>query len=43
MYVDKEWEGKIALFPAKLNHLVYPFYTSDEPRISISGNIGFAT
>ena len=41
--VDKEWEGKIALFPAKLNHLVYPFYTSDEPRISISGNIGFAT
>jgi|TARA_R100000030_G_C3237676_1_gene119877 hypothetical protein len=39
--VDKEWEGKMALFPASLNHQVYPFYTSDEYRISISGNIGF--
>lgn len=41
--VDKEWEGKIALFPADLNHMVYPFYTSDEYRISISGNLGFKT
>ena len=41
--VDKEWEGKIALFPANLNHMVYPFYTSDEYRISISGNLGFKT
>ena len=39
--VDKEWEGKMALFPASLNHQVYPFYTSDEYRISISGNVGF--
>jgi hypothetical protein len=39
--VDKTWEGKIALFPANLNHQVYPFYTSDEYRISISGNLGF--
>mgnify|MGYP002624962770 FL=1 len=38
---DNEWEGKIALFPASLNHQVYPFYTSDEYRVSISGNIGF--
>jgi|TARA_R100001015_G_C4580148_1_gene136789 hypothetical protein len=38
---DKTWEGKMALFPANLNHLVYPFYTSDEYRISISGNVGF--
>ena len=38
---DKEWEGKMALFPAQLNHQVYPFYTSDEYRISISGNVGF--
>ena len=38
---DKEWEGKMALFPASLNHQVYPFYTSDEYRISISGNVGF--
>ena len=39
--VDKTWEGKIALFPANLNHQVYPFYTYDEYRISISGNLGF--
>ena len=39
--VDKEWEGKMALFPANLNHQVYPFYTSDDYRVSISGNIGF--
>ena len=39
--VDNSWEGKVALFPASLNHCVYPFYTSDEYRISISGNIGF--
>ena len=39
---DKEWEGKMALFPANMNHQVYPFYTSDEYRVSISGNIGFS-
>ena len=41
MCVDNTWEGKMALFPADLNHIVYPFYTSDEYRISISGNVGF--
>ena len=39
--VDKNWQGKIALFPASLDHCVYPFYTSDDYRVSISGNIGF--
>ena len=39
--VDNSWEGKVALFPASLNHCVYPFYTSDEYRVPISGNIGF--
>ena len=37
--VDKTWEGRIALFPSKLSHLVYPFYSSDEERITISGNL----
>ena len=32
-------EGKILMFPNKLVHCVYPFYSSDEPRISISGNV----
>ena len=43
LHVDNSGEGKCALFPAKLNHLVYPFYTSDDYRISISGNLGFKT
>ena len=37
--VDKDHEGTIAMFPSKLNHSVNPFYTSDDYRISISGNI----
>ena len=32
-------ENTILFFPALLNHTVYPFYLSDEERISISGNI----
>ena len=37
--VDKTWEGSILMFPANLHHCVYPFYTSDDYRISVSGNI----
>ena len=37
--IDKSWEGSIIMFPSYLNHMVYPFYTSDEYRISMSGNI----
>jgi len=37
--VDKSFEGKMIMFPASLSHQVYPFYTSDEYRISISGNL----
>ena len=37
--LDKTWEWKMAFFPAKLNHTVNPFYTSDDYRISISGNV----
>lgn len=37
--VDKSFEFKIALFPAKMMHCVYPFYTSDEYRISVAGNV----
>ena len=39
--VNKNDIGKIIFFPSKLNHCVYPFYTSDDTRISISGNILF--
>ena len=37
--IDKAWEGTMILFPSSLNHNVYPFYTSDDYRISISGNL----
>jgi hypothetical protein len=37
--VDSSYEGTIMMFPSTLNHIVYPFYTSDEYRISVSGNI----
>ena len=39
--VDKSFENKMLMFPAKLQHMVYPFYTSDEYRITVSGNIRF--
>ncbi len=34
-----EWD--LILFPATLSHSVYPYFTSDEERVSISGNIYF--
>ena len=36
---DNSYEGQMILFPAKLNHVVYPFYTDAGYRISISGNL----
>jgi hypothetical protein len=41
--IDKSFEGKIMMFPASLSHCVYPFYTVDDTRISMSGNILFDT
>jgi hypothetical protein len=37
--VTKELEGTIMMFPSKLIHCVYPFFNSDDNRISISGNL----
>ena len=36
--VDKTYNYKLALFSSAMMHLVYPFYTSDDYRISVSGN-----
>ena len=41
--VDSSYEGKIILFPAKMSHTVYPFFSSDDYRISVSGNISLDT
>lgn len=37
--VDQNWQGRMCVFPSPLPHAVYPFYTSDGVRISISGNL----
>jgi len=35
---DKTQENTILLFPARMKHSVFPFYSSDEYRITVSGN-----
>ena len=37
--MDKSYIGKILIFPSSLYHMVYPFFTSDGIRITVSGNI----
>ena len=39
LFVESGWEAKIVMFPAKLLHMVYPFQTTDDYRISIAGNL----
>ena len=41
--LSKNLEGTMLFFPAKLRHCVYPFYGTDEPRISISGNLMYVS
>lgn len=36
--VDNSLEGKICIFPAELQHQVYPFYSSKGVRVSVAGN-----
>ena len=37
--VDRSWNGRLCLFPASMHHQVFPFYSTDEYRITLSGNI----
>ena len=37
-----EYEGYMLFFPARLRHCVYPFYETENPRISIAGNLSFS-
>lgn len=41
-FAEKKHEGTIIFFPSRLKHLVYPFLTSDDYRVTISGNIVLA-
>ena len=40
---DKTMENTLIIFPSRLTHQVYPFYSSDDYRISVSGNFVIAT
>jgi hypothetical protein len=42
VFVDKTFEGGIYFFDAGLHHCVNPFYTSDDYRITVSGNLSWA-
>jgi hypothetical protein len=41
MDLDKSYEGRIIIFPSTLHHQVYPYFTTEDYRISIAGNIFF--
>ena len=37
--LSKEDEGKLIMFPSLFVHALYPFYTSEDVRLSIAGNV----
>ena len=37
--VDSRWQGRMAMWPSSLLHAVYPFATSRDYRITVSGNL----
>jgi hypothetical protein len=39
--IDKKHENRLVMFPSETHHTVYPFFTSDDCRISVSGNFDF--
>ena len=39
IYADHKYEWEMIFFPSNLTHTVYPFFTSNEQRISVAGNI----
>tara|TARA_R100001443_G_scaffold4283_1_gene12713 strand:- start:968 stop:1624 length:657 start_codon:yes stop_codon:yes gene_type:complete len=41
--LNKSDPVKMLFFPAKLHHMVYPFYNCEEDRVTIAGNVGLDT
>ena len=41
--IDKNMENNIVFFPSNFFHMVYPFFSSDGYRISVSGNFKLKT
>lgn len=42
MQIDQASRNTICLFPAELHHVVYPYYSTQDLRISVSGNLHLA-
>lgn len=41
MRVDRTWEGTLMMWPAYLHHSVFPYYSTNELRVSVAGNYWF--
>jgi hypothetical protein len=41
--VDSRWNGRMAMWPSPLLHSVYPFASTDQYRVSVSGNLRWRT
>ena len=41
--IDKNMENNIVFFPSNFYHMVYPFFSSDKYRVSVSGNFKLKT
>ena len=39
--LSPDFEGCMCFFPAWMRHAVYPFFNTDEERVSISGNVWY--
>ena len=39
IFLDKDMQGNLIVFPSTLRHQVYPYYNCDDERITISGNM----
>ena len=37
--IDSTWESTLIIFPATMSHMVYPFYSSNDFRITVAGNL----
>ena len=41
--LNPQWENRIVFFPSMFRHCAYPFYSTDETRVSVSGNLWLNT
>ena len=39
--VDRSWENEIVVFPGEMMHSVTPYYSTDDTRIVVSGNVDY--